>query len=522
MAVIPRSNNRRMYSMREIGVLLLLFTSLRRGCENSILVLPKLDTDALLGVVVSWVCEFAVNRGCCIEPRRRVPKKILWRSFFFWTSSFALFLAPQKLFENIPVDIYDQQGYLLRTHSTTQSQRESHADLVLCNTPLSKLLFRNISSAAIPFETDTTILSMIISLFLVWVTSNIVSIVSALAASHVAPVTPKPAAAVAPGRVTPHGGTLMNSMVYSDEQVQSVIKSCHLTVSLNERQLCDVELLMQGGFSPLDSFMDEADYKSVVNTMKLTSGLLFGLPVVLDTDSDDDLVGKRLLLTYKTLPIAALDVTSKYIPDKVVEAHHCYGTTSIEHPGVHMITTERGRYYCGGKVTGLNVPPREFPCKSPAEVRSELPADTDVIAFQCRNPIHRAHYELFMRALEDPAVRPGAVVLVHPTCGPTQADDIPGEVRFRTYEVLRQQIQNPRVRWAYLPYSMHMAGPREAIQHMIIRKNYGCSHFIIGRDMAGCKSSLTGENRLTSPRQSFQRIYSGTMYATRQGFLWAV
>jgi sulfate adenylyltransferase len=96
--------------------------------------------------------------------------------------------------------------------------------------------------------------------------------------------------------------------------------------------------------------------------------------------------------------------------------------------------------------------------------------------------------------LEDPLVKPGSVVLVHPTCGPTQPDDIPGDVRYKTYEVLKEQTNNPRIIWSYLPYSMHMAGPREAIQHMIIRKNFGCTHFIIGRDMAGCKSSLTGDD----------------------------
>lgn len=147
----------------------------------------------------------------------------------------------------------------------------------------------------------------------------------------------------------------------------------------------------------------------------------------------------------------------------------------------------------GGKIIGLNRPHRDFPCRSPKEVRAMLPESRDVIAFQCRNPIHRAHYELFIRSLQSPQVH-NAVVLVHPTCGPTQPDDIAGSVRYRTYEVLKQEIDNPDVFWSYLPYSMHMAGPREAIQHMIIRKNYGCTHFIIGRDMAGCKSSLTGND----------------------------
>ena len=123
-----------------------------------------------------------------------------------------------------------------------------------------------------------------------------------------------------------------------------------------------------------------------------------------------------------------------------------------------------------------------------------LPAGKDVVAFQCRNPIHRAHYELFTRALDAENVGEGAACLVHPTMGPTQDDDISGLVRYHTYEVLAKEVNNPAIRWAYLPYSMHMAGPREAIQHMIIRKNYGCTHFIIGRDMAGSKSSIDGED----------------------------
>jgi sulfate adenylyltransferase len=146
------------------------------------------------------------------------------------------------------------------------------------------------------------------------------------------------------------------------------------------------------------------------------------------------------------------------------------------------------------QVWGFELPKRVFPCATPEEVRATLPEGEDVVAFQCRNPIHRAHYELFTRALHADNVSKNAVCLVHPTCGPTQDDDIPGIVRYQTYEVLKQEVQNPQIRWSYLPYSMHMAGPREAIQHMIIRKNYGCTHFIIGRDMAGSKSSVTGED----------------------------
>ncbi|PRW57030.1 sulfate adenylyltransferase [Chlorella sorokiniana] len=296
------------------------------------------------------------------------------------------------------------------------------------------------------------------------------------------------------GHILPHGnGGLVNLMADS-AAAEAARQRCQYQLELTERQACDVELLTVGGFTPLDGFMNEDAYRSVVERMRLPSGLLFGLPVVMDTSNDAIKPGAKVLLTYKGQDVAVLDVESCWQPNKVVEASKCYGSTSLEHPAVSMIATERGRFYLGGKVTGFELPKRVFPCHTPEQVRSELPANTDVVAFQCRNPIHRAHYELFIRALDAPNVAKDGVVLVHPTCGPTQDDDIPGIVRYHTYEVLQKEVQNPRVRWAYLPYSMHMAGPREAIQHMIIRKNYGCTHFIIGRDMAGCKSSLTGED----------------------------
>jgi len=274
-----------------------------------------------------------------------------------------------------------------------------------------------------------------------------------------------------------------------------VVASCSKTVELSDRNACDVELLAVGGFSPLKGFCTEAEYLSIVNTMALPDGTVFGLPIVMDTSDESISIGDRLLLTYKEKQIAVMDVKEKFKPNKPLEAKLCYGTSSIEHPGVQMICMERGKYYLSGPVIGLNLPDRPFPCKTPAQVRDMLPAeDVDVVAFQCRNPVHRAHYELFMHALEAENVRKGSVVVVHPTCGPTQDDDIPGAVRYKTYEVLKAEINNPKIIWAYLPYSMHLAGPREAIQHMIIRKNYGCTHFIIGRDMAGCRSCLTGED----------------------------
>ena len=295
------------------------------------------------------------------------------------------------------------------------------------------------------------------------------------------------------GVIAPYGGTLVDLMVSATEH--AALKASAITsIECSDRNACDVELLIVGGFSPERGFMHQSDYDSVVAGHRTTSGYLFGLPIVMDTDRKDVAVGDKVLLTYKGQDLAVLTVGDKWEPDKVVEAKGCYGTTSLEHPAVRMIATERRRYYLGGLIQGLQLPERVFPCKTPAEVRAGLPDGEDVVAFQCRNPIHRAHYELFTRALHAQNVSENAVVLVHPTCGPTQQDDIPGAVRFQTYERLAAEVQNASIRWAYLPYAMHMAGPREALQHMIIRRNYGCTHFIIGRDMAGCKSSLSGDD----------------------------
>jgi len=295
------------------------------------------------------------------------------------------------------------------------------------------------------------------------------------------------------GLISPHGGVLVDLMVPTDQR-EAVRAGVDRVVVCSDRNACDVELLVVGGFSPLRGFMHREDYEAVVETHRTSSGLLFGLPIVFDTNDASIGIGERLLLTYQGQELAMFTVESVWEPDKVKEAKGCYGTTSLEHPAVRMIACERGRFYLGGRVEGLELPRRVFPCRTPVEVRATLPHGEDVVAFQCRNPIHRAHYELFTRALHATNVSEGAVVLVHPTCGPTQDDDIAGSVRFQTYERLAEEVANPRIRWAYLPYSMHMAGPREALQHMIIRKNYGCTHFIIGRDMAGCKSSLSGDD----------------------------
>ncbi len=296
------------------------------------------------------------------------------------------------------------------------------------------------------------------------------------------------------GLIPPYGGELKNLIIKDKNLKNDLISKATYEFECSDRNACDVELLMVGAFSPLKGFMDENNYNSVIKNNRDTNGLLFGLPIVFDTNNEEVSVGETILLTYKKQKIAVLEVSSKWEPDKSLESELCYGTYSLDHPAVKMIFNERGRFYIGGRVYGFELPIREFPCKTPEEVRSSLPPNHDVVAFQCRNPIHRAHYELFTNALLSDNVSSNSVVLVHPTCGPTQQDDIPGKVRYLTYKELEEEISDERIKWAFLPYSMHMAGPREALQHMIIRRNYGCTHFIIGRDMAGCKSSSTGED----------------------------
>ena len=296
------------------------------------------------------------------------------------------------------------------------------------------------------------------------------------------------------GLIAPYGGELKDLMVKDSNKKDKLISAAVYQHECSERNACDIELLIIGAFSPLEGFMNDQDYKSVVKNNKDTNNFLFGLPVVLDTNNSNLKTGETILLTYKGQNLGVLEISSKWEPDKSFEAKNCYGTNSLEHPAVKMIFHERGKYYLGGKVYGFELPKRDFPCATPSEVRKSLPKNHDVVAFQCRNPIHRAHYELFTNALTSENVSKNAVVLVHPTCGPTQQDDIPGKIRYLTYKKLSEEISDKNIKWAFLPYSMHMAGPREALQHMLIRRNYGCTHFIIGRDMAGCKSSVTGED----------------------------
>jgi len=296
----------------------------------------------------------------------------------------------------------------------------------------------------------------------------------------------------------PHGGKLINTYVESEAERKKLVDECAATIELSERQACDVASLITGAFSPLTGFMKKADYDSVVSKMRLTDGTLFSLPVVLDI-KEANLQGKKILLKYQGTDMAVMDVEEEWEPDKKEEAAKCYGTPETDHPTVKELMDTLGKYYAGGKVYGLvkgyeNIWGQGF--KTPAEVRATLPEGKQVVAFQNRNPVHKAHFELLVAAKEDV---PNSIIFVHPTCGPTQPGDIDGPTRIKTYEVLQEdpfykKWAGDAFRWSYLPYSMKMAGPREAIQHMIIRKNFGATHFIIGRDMAGTKSTESGDD----------------------------
>jgi len=292
----------------------------------------------------------------------------------------------------------------------------------------------------------------------------------------------------------PHGGILVDLLVKDANKREELLASCENRVfELSERQACDVELLVNGGFSPLKGFMTKGEHESVVKHMRLIEQQLWGVPITLDTNSETIQPGQNILLEYRGQQIAVLHVEEKYVPDKFLEAQHVYGTVSLEHPGVKELALHRGRYYLAGKVSGLKLPQRSdgIVYKTPQELRQEFPGGKPIIAFQCRNPIHRAHYELLLHAQR---IIPDSLILVHPTCGPTQPGDIDGLTRYKTYVTLQKEVQNQSFMWAYLPYSMVMAGPREAIQHMIVRKNFGATHFIIGRDMAGTKSTITSKD----------------------------
>lgn len=268
-------------------------------------------------------------------------------------------------------------------------------------------------------------------------------------------------------------------------------------LNLKGRALHDLEVMLVGGFTPVVGFMDEEDYRSVVETMHLKNGAIFPIPIVLDVPQRSAYqVGDRILLCDPFgNPLAVMDITSRYTPDKTKEALGVYGTEDRMHPGVQYLFGDMHDTYLGGTVTKIALPVRndfkQFR-KTPAELKA-LFAERGwdkVVGFQTRNPMHRAHFELVKRAYE----RVGAPVLVHPVVGMTKPGDIDYVTRVRTYNVVCNTYGKEFTELSLLPLAMRMAGPREAVWHSIIRRNYGCTHFIVGRDHAGPGKGSDGKD----------------------------
>lgn len=288
----------------------------------------------------------------------------------------------------------------------------------------------------------------------------------------------------------PHGGALINRVV-GDEQNKTLTEKASklVRIPLNERQVSDVEMLAIGAFSPLTGFLGQADYEGVVERMRLANGLPWSIPVTLavgDETSGHVNVGDDVALTDEagTL-LAVLHVQEKYAYDKKNEAEKVYRTADEAHPGVAALYAQ-GDTLLGGPVDVVNVPAHAdfLPYRlTPAQTRAEFEKRgwTTVVGFQTRNPVHRAHEYIQKVALEGVDG-----LLLHPLVGATKSDDIPADVRMRCYEtLLAGYYPANRVLLSVNPAAMRYAGPREAIFHALIRKNYGCTHFIVGRDHAG-------------------------------------
>lgn len=266
--------------------------------------------------------------------------------------------------------------------------------------------------------------------------------------------------------------------------------------TLSERQLYDLEMILSGGFSPLTGFIDQKDYHSILESSRLADKTLWPIPITLDTNTEYP-VGQELVLvdSYK-LPLAILKISSIFEPDIKKESLSVYGTLDAKHPGVAYLFNQTKKYYIGGKVikagkrehfdfTDIRRAPNELKSYLKKKVSGKKP----VIAFQTRNPIHRAHFELIRRSAE----KVGAHVLIHPVVGPTKEGDIDYRTRVRGYKKLVERQDQKNTTLSLLPLAMRMAGPKEALWHAIIRKNYGATHFIIGRDHAGPGNDSSGK-----------------------------
>jgi len=297
----------------------------------------------------------------------------------------------------------------------------------------------------------------------------------------------------------PHGGVLVDLMAPPERQAELKAASRDWpSWDLTARQLCDLELLLNGGFSPLRGFMGQADYESVCASMRLRDSTLWPIPITMDvTDEFVRQIESRRSIALRDaegVMLAALHVDEVWNPDRVAEGEMVFGTLDSEHPGVAYLLDRSHPNYISGRLEGIQMPTHyDFRALrlTPGELRSEFArlGWRRVVAFQTRNPMHRAHFELTLRAAKEVE----ANLLIHPSVGMTKPGDVDHYTRVRCYEALLPYHAKDTAKLALLPLAMRMGGPRECVWHAIIRKNYGASHFIVGRDHAGPGSDSSGK-----------------------------
>jgi sulfate adenylyltransferase len=300
--------------------------------------------------------------------------------------------------------------------------------------------------------------------------------------------------------IAPHGGRLVNLQIGpAADRIALKREAAQLPAwDLTARQACDLEMLINGSFSPLEGFMTRADYDPVCRDMRLGSGVLWPMPVTLDVTREfvDKLGGaKRIALRdQEGVNLAILDVEDCWEADREREARDVFGTADKLHAGVAYLLNRANPFYLGGRVHGLEAP-RHYDFRhlrlTPRDLRNQFEklGWRRIVAFQTRNPMHRAHLELTFRAAQIAE----ANLLIHPSVGMTKPGDIDHYTRVRCYEKLTAHYPEQTTMLSLLPLAMRMGGPREALWHAIIRKNHGCTHFIVGRDHAGPGNDSSGK-----------------------------
>jgi sulfate adenylyltransferase len=299
--------------------------------------------------------------------------------------------------------------------------------------------------------------------------------------------------------IAPHGGTLIDLTVSPQRAAEIKDKSRDWpSWDLTPRQICDLELLCNGGFSPLRGFMKKADYESVCDKMRLADGTLWPMPITLDVSKE---FAEKLkpgtnvaLRDAEGVMLAVIKVEDIWEPNREAEAKKVFATNDVTHPAVGYLTNQSKPVYIGGPVECLQLPVH-YDYKSlrhtPAQLREEFAKRgwRKVVAFQTRNPMHRAHHELTLRAAKEEE----ANLLVHPVVGMTKPGDVDHYTRVRCYQALMSHYPQNTATLSLLPLAMRMGGPREAIWHAIIRKNHGCTHLVVGRDHAGPGKDAAGK-----------------------------